>query len=74
MNFSDRTGNKKTPSSLRFLDTPRFSENIVRRVLKKEIDQEYSAILQCFRYLIKTDFLTKELDPNQMIDDHAEII
>ena len=69
MNFSDRTGNQKTPSSLRFLDTPRFSENIVRRVLKKEIDQEYSAILQCFRYFIKTDFLTKELSDNEDEDD-----
>ena len=71
MNYSDRTGNKGTPSSLRFLETPKFSNNIVRKVLKREIDQEYSAVLQCFRYLVQTDFLSKELE-EKTVDDGEE--
>jgi len=59
MKFQEDTGNKKTPSVLRFLKTPRYDQNIVRKVLHKEIEQEYSAILQCFRYMVKTNFLTE---------------
>eukprot|EP01084_Bolivina_argentea_P168396 292042_1 len=81
MKYQDDTGNKKTPSVLRFLKTPKFDENIVRKVLKKEIEQEYSAILQCFRYIIKTNYLTTEaMDSNQnkeiqrTDDEQGEII
>mmetsp|Transcript_73020 Transcript_73020/g.65695 ORF Transcript_73020/g.65695 Transcript_73020/m.65695 type:complete len:138 (+) Transcript_73020:3-416(+) len=73
MKFQDDTGKKKTPSVLRFLRTPRFDQNIIRKVLSKEIEQEYSAILQCFRYIIKTDFLQNDdeaIDINQ--DNHNQ--
>ena len=72
MKFQDDTGNKKTPSVLRFLKTPRFDQNIVRKVLSKEIEQEYSAILQCFRYIIKTNFLQNDDEANSNMDHHEQ--
>merc|ERR1712129_410472 len=76
MKYQDDTGHKKTPSVLRFLQAPKFEENIVRKVLHKEINQEYSAILQCFRHFIKTDYLTKSIhDSTETVIDnqHNEV-
>eukprot|EP01084_Bolivina_argentea_P215470 365817_1 len=72
MKYQDDTGNKKTPSVLRFLKTPKFNHNIVRKILHKEIEQEYSAILQCFRYIIKTNYFTQNAT-DYNIGDVSEI-
>ena len=72
MKYQDDTGRKKTPSVLRFLKTPRFDQNIVRKVMQKEINQEYSAILQCFRYIIKSNYLQNDIDLQQNDDEQMD--
>ena len=62
MKHQDDSGHKKTPSVLRFLRTPTFDAELVRRVLHREIEQEHSAVLQCFRFILKTDFLSKDME------------
>merc|ERR1719206_726149 len=64
----DDSGHKKTPSVLRFLRTPRFDPELVRRVLHKEIDAEHSAVLQCFRFILKTNFLTEQIDVEAQVE------
>ena len=61
MKYQQNTGNKKTPSVLRFIKTPKFNQNVVRKVLHKEIEREHSAILQCFRFILRTKYLTEDL-------------
>ena len=57
--YTNRTGNKRTPAVLRFLKEPKHNPNIIEEVLKKEIDSEYSAILQCFRYFVNENFFNQ---------------
>merc|ERR1711972_1173589 len=35
-------------------------DGLLRRLLKSEVDGYYSAILQCVRYIVATDFFRKE--------------
>lgn len=49
-------------------------DGLLRRLLRLDVDQYYSAILQCVRYIVNTDFLRLErpVAPIQVKDDHAE--
>jgi len=35
-------------------------DGLLRRLLRPDVDRYYSAILQCVRYIVSTDFLTME--------------
>mmetsp|Transcript_68534 Transcript_68534/g.84060 ORF Transcript_68534/g.84060 Transcript_68534/m.84060 type:complete len:174 (+) Transcript_68534:21-542(+) len=60
LNFEMQTGYKQTPNKLRFNVDNKSDNNLIRKVLSKEINNEYSAILQCFRYFVKNDFFLNQ--------------
>ncbi|ETO17784.1 hypothetical protein RFI_19531 [Reticulomyxa filosa] len=69
-------GNGQTPSIFRFLKPPKYRTDLTRELLSKELNEEYSAVLQCFRYFVQTDFLNMpsalDLQLKKTADTHDE--